>query len=254
MNISRRTVLRSTGAGLLALGGTTAASCSVAPAAGRFLATVVSKLAEGFGLKAGEVAAEQLPDVVTHAIKQLPTDVGERVGSAVYGFASNVIDRTNLRAAVAANFKLSEEFEDDKLRSYAVHLNANGYITAPAVVTLGLALLAEKERETRLKDLTEKQRQANLPAIHAELRDQLSINVYELVDGSDQLDEFGIYRTVTSYGRNIEVEWDPTDSKTEQCRLTVRRGLVIKGRPATWETQHDIHIPSQFVWGDFAST
>lgn len=248
MSIPRRTVLRAGGASLLGLGGLSATSCSAAPAAGRFLLTVASWLGQGFGLKAGEIAAEKLPDAVNAAVSELPSDVGNKVGSAVYGFASNVVDRTNLRVAVAANFKRSETAQSEELRSYSIHLNSDGYVHAPSVVTLGLAMLAEKKQYQILQGLSAEQQQAQLPTIQAQLRNELSINVYELVNGSDLLNEFGVYRTVTFYNQNVEIEWDPTDSKTEQCRLTVRQGLIIKGRSANWDLEYDINIPSYQIW------
>jgi hypothetical protein len=60
---------------------------------------------------------------------------------------------------------------------------------------------------------------------------------YKLVNGFNLLTEFGAYRTVTFHNKNVEIEWDPTDRKTEQCRLTVRQGLIVKGRPADWELE-----------------
>ena len=76
MAVSRRTVLRGASIGLVGASVAVTASCEV-PAA----------LASIAGL--------------------LPDDKGDRVGEAMYGAASKVVDRTNLRAAIATNFTRS---------------------------------------------------------------------------------------------------------------------------------------------------
>ena len=207
--------------------------------------TVLTNLAEGFGHTIGEAAGDKVPEAIDGVFRSLPTAYGQRVGNAVYGFASNIEDKTNLRAAVAANFRTSADMADDELRSVAIHLNSEGYIEAPGVVTLGLALMAERERPT----LAQSNPGADIATIQATLRDRFSINVFELIAGSDLLNKYSVHRAITTHGENVEIEWDPTDSATEQCRLTVRRGLVVKGRAPRWDSSYDINIPSYEVWG-----
>jgi hypothetical protein len=85
----------------------------------------------------------------------LPDDKGDRVGEAMYGVASKVVDRTNLRAAIATNFTKSGSL---------------------------------------------------------------------------------------------------SDSRTEQCRLTIRYGVVMKGRSDDWERTIDLNIPTYSVWDDAVAT
>jgi hypothetical protein len=213
---------------------------------------VALKLAEGFGLSTGEALAGEVPEAMAALVDLLPDDKGEQVGSAVYGYASDVVDKTNLRAAVAMNFVRSTKGEDDELTSYAVHANADGNIRVPSIVTLGVGYLAATMCDERLAALPKNQRDADRLAVQEQLRQELSINVFELIDGSELLNEFGVYRTVTPYSRNIEIEWDPTESRTEQCRLTVRYGVVMKGRPVAWDRTIDLNIPTYQIWDEVA--
>jgi hypothetical protein len=248
MAVSRRTVLRGASIGLVGAGAAFTASCAAAPLAGRFLVTVGTKLVEGFGMAIGNALVDQVPAALASIADLLPDDKGERVGEAMYGYASKVVDSTNLRAAIATNFTKSGSLSDDELTSYAVHDNADGNICVPSVVTLGVGYLASALCAERLRGGTQK------AAVQQHLREELSLNVCELIDGSELLNEYGKFRAVTPYARNVEIEWDPTDSATEQCRLTIRYGVVMKGRPDDWERTIDLNIPTYSVWDDAVAT
>ncbi|HEX2130005.1 MAG TPA: hypothetical protein VHH15_00490 [Actinophytocola sp.] len=245
MAIARRTLLRSAG---VAAFGLPATSClGVAPGAVTFLRTVGLKLAEGFGMAVGSDIAAGVHDLVSLATEKLPQDKGERIGSTVVAAASKIVDDANFKVAVAANFKQGGGLEDEELTSYAVHLNADGEITAPSVVTLGLCLLARESLDATIADHKSNGQRPNLPAIHEWIRERLSINFCEPIGGSERLDQFGVFRVLTTQRRNIEFEWDPTTSSTEQCRLTIRDGIVMKGL-TEWTTTRNIPIPSHLVW------
>jgi|SRR3954470_3834703 hypothetical protein len=247
MAVSRRTVLRGVSIGLVGASAASTASCAAAPLAGRFLATVGTKLLEGFGMAIGNALLDQVPAALASIADLLPDDKGDRVGEAMYGVASKVVDRTNLRAAIATNFTKSGSLSDE-LTSYAVHDNADGSICVPSVVTLGVGYLASSLCTERLQGGTQK------AAVQQQLREELSLNVCELIEGSELLNEYGKFRAVTPYARNVEIEWDPTDSATEQCRLTIRYGVVMKGRPDDWERTIDLNIPTYSVWDDAVAT
>lgn len=239
MEISRLTLLRAgavgaSGAILPALGG-----CAAAPSAAKFLTMMATKLGEAFAMTVGTMAAEEVPAVVAGAFNRLKT-AGELHGQGVYGYAQNLADVTGLRAAVAANFLV-----DGELRSYSTHINSSENVTAPSVVTFGIAQLARVHRLAREK----RKPPAQHAAIQVELRAEFSINVWKLIKGDEDLNKFGVYRAITADNRNIEVEWDPTQSRTEQSRLVVKRGKVIKGMPPRWEdAQVVLGIPSHHIW------
>jgi hypothetical protein len=54
----------------------------------------------------------------------------------------------------------------------------------------------------------------------------------------------------TFLDRNIQIEWDPNERRTEQCRLTIREGVVLKGRRPQWDYEHDFAIAPYQIWDD----
>lgn len=246
MSLSRRTLLRSAGVAAL---GVPATSCGgvVAPTAMTFLRTIGLKLVEGFGMAIGEDIAEDVLGLISSMTDLLPQDKGDRVGDTVVAAASQIVDDANFKMAVAANFVKGGGMSDEELTSYAVHLNADNAVKAPSVVTFGLTLLARESLDGTLEELRKSGREPNYPAIHAEIRERLSINFCELVKGSERLDQFGVFRALTTRRKNIEFEWDPTTSMTEQSRLTIRNGVVMRGK-VDWDHSRDIAIPSHLIW------
>jgi hypothetical protein len=245
MSLTRRALLRSAGVAAL---GVPASSCAVAaPSAMTFLRTIGLKLVEGFGMSLGEEIADGVRYLVSSAADLLPQDKGEQVGDAVVAAASEIVDDANFKVAVAANFTSGGGMSDEQLTSYAVHLNADSEVVAPSVVTLGLTLLARESLDGTLEEHRKSGTQPDYPAVHAEIRERLSINFCELIEGSEQLNQFGVFRVLTTNRRNIEFEWDPTTSRTEQCRLTIRNGVVMKGK-VDWDHSRDIAIPSHLIW------
>jgi hypothetical protein len=254
MHVTRRTVLRAGVAGAIAAGtGAGAGGCAaVAPGARRLLTTVLGFLVEGAGLELGGSLVRNAPDIVRSAAAQLPTDKGEQAGS-VYGYASEFVTATGptagLHVAVAANYVDSPPVGDEVLSSWAVHNNVDGYLTVPAVISLGLGRFAIARKDSLLSTWGEK----HLAEVYARVRQEMSVNVYERVDSDDEpglITERAVYRVSTFVDRNIEIEWDPNERRTEQCRLTIREGVVLKGRAPDWAYEHDFAIAPYQIWDD----
>lgn len=242
MPVSRRTLLRSAGAVAL---GVPLAACGPAavPGALALLRTIGNKLVEGFGMALGEDIALGARELVVTAASRLPRDKGDQVGDTVLAAASTIVDATNTKAAAAANFR-----HGDELTSYAVHLNAEGHIVIPTIFTFALTLLAREGLDAAEQEAARTGRQPDWPTVRADIRERLSINYCERTDGSDRLDQYGRFRALTFRRRNIEVEWDPTTSRTKQCRLVIRNGTDLQGAAPRWEAERTIPIPSHLVF------
>lgn len=254
MHVSRRTLLRATAAGALGTGtaGAAAGCASLAPKAFRFLKTIVGYLGEGIGLEIGSSLVQNVPDMVNKAAVLLPDDKGDQVDGA-YGYATQFVTATDptaeLHVAVAANYVDSTGFGDEVLSSWAVHNNINGHIKVPAVISFGLGRFAIARKTSLLSTWG----QARLPEIYARVRQEMSVNVFERIDSDEDpglLTEHATYRVITFLDRNIEIEWDPNKSRTEQCRLTIREGVVLKGRRPQWDYEHDFPIAPYQIWDD----
>jgi hypothetical protein len=233
-----------TGAVIAVAGGLSLTSCGGAgiAAAGPFLKILGTAVVQGFGMKIGDALASDMPEWLRAGFDHLQGLTAEGVNQAVLAVAPELADASQIRGLVAGNFVI-----DQKVHSQAVHDNNGQPVNLPSVMTLGLALLAKQKAEQLV---------ALDPTISSDvalalMRAELQLNVAGVADGEDSLGSKVRYRAVTVDDRSIEVEWDPTTSNTELSRLSVRRGLVLKGKDPIWEEDSSIEIgiPSYKLWG-----
>lgn len=251
MHVTRRTLLRAGAASAVAVGtaaGT--AGCSKAAGVNRMLNTALRWLGEGAGMELGASLVRAVPGKVQDAVSRLPTDKGDQV-HGVYGYASEFVTATDptadLQVAVAANYLDAPLFEDEVLSSWAVHNNVDGFIKVPAIISLGLGRFAVARKTALLPTMP-------LPELYARVRLEMSVNVHERIDSDEedlgQITQRAVYQVSTFLDRNIQIEWDPNERGTEQCRLTIREGVVLKGRRPRWDYEHDFAIAPYQIWDD----
>jgi hypothetical protein len=248
MHVTRRTLLRA-GAATAVAGA--AAGCGRVKAAlpNRMLNTGMRWLGEGAGMEFGASLVRTVPGMVQDAAALLPKDKGDQI-HGVYGYATEFVTATDptggLHVAVAANYLDAPFMGDEVLSSWAVHNNVTGFITVPAVISLGLGRFAVARRTALLPTMP--------PAeVHARVRLEMSVNVYDLLDGDGDpglVTTRALYQVSTFLDRNIQIEWDPNKRRSEQCRLTIREGVVLPGRRPRWDYEHDFAIAPHQIWDD----
>ena len=201
-------------------------------------------------MELGASFVRTVPAMVQDAASLLPKDKGDQV-HGVYGYASDFVTATDptadLRVAVAANYVDAPLFEDEVLSSWAVHNNVEGFINVPAIVSLGLGRFAVARKTALLPSKP-------LPELYARVRLEMSVNVCERIDSDEEdrglITQPALYQLSTFLDRNIQVEWAPNERRTEQCRLTIREGVVLPGRRPQWDYEHDFAIAPYQIWDD----
>lgn len=235
------------------IGGVAIMGCA-APAAisaSPFLATLASGLAAGLGMTWGDEIGAATTDLVGDAANYLLQRFDHEPIATVWASATNWQDVSAVRGMVAGNFSAGDESE-----SWTVYDNLDEYFQVPSVVALAIAELSKRVLNSRLPDVppgerNDKNSDEKVTRVIRRLRREMVIVEAERIEGSlADLTQASTHRLVMADDQNIEVEWDPTTSRTEQSRLTVRRGRVIKGRDAIWNEQEnfDLGIPSHRLW------
>lgn len=214
-----------------------------ASAALPYLGKLMGWLAQGFAMEAGRIVAGQIPREVGEAYSKLAAVLKGDGMEAVYGFSRVHLAGGRLGALVAGYL-----LDGDRVNSRAVHDNGGELIYVPTVLSMGLGALGQKMLAASLNHESRPDRETAA----AWVREALTVDTWEMVEGDDEIDKRGRYRALIAGGHNVEVEWDPSKSLTTQTRLTVRRGLLLQGRDPQWYPHDsiDIGIPYRELWGD----
>lgn len=242
---------------LLALGGLAATSmasaglagCSAAPGVTNFLSYLGKQVAQGFGVTAGEKIAEGSEKLVADLVAELGalTDA-TMTGSPLYGYATDWDKPSPMRAMVAAAFQQGGG-PSMSWQSHSALVNSEEPVLLPSVIALGAAMFAQEELRKRLLDVAAADRKAAASRIQADLRSNYAIVVWEKIEGDgDSITNRATFRAITRMNRNLEVMWDPTTEKTEQSRIQIREGLVVKGVSPSWDSTYVRGIPSHLIW------
>jgi hypothetical protein len=234
------------GTALLGLGGSGCGAAALV-AAGPFLEQVAVAVVAGLILD----HADEAVGVLASAYDQLQRFDESKATQTIVAVSPIIEDVAEIRGLVAGNFVVNE-----KAHSRAVHVQGSGSIELPSVVTLGLALFAKRRIEVATAGLDQPSADEARGMVAAQLRNELQVNILSVVSGEDSLGTKVLYRAITADDRNLEIEWEPTESYTEQSRLTIRRGYVLRGKDPVWEEDStvEIGIPYYKLWGPVGST
>lgn len=249
--ISRRQVLSLAGVGAVTVASVSGCAAVGAEGIQALLSTTANSALQAFGLAIGtEIAAEAsdlAKQLLGETLAQLSTAIAQQPDALVYGYATNLKAMTPLRTLVSGSFQTTVN-NVETWDARVTLRNGDDFVTVPPPLSLGAALFAQRELSASLEAIAADKRAAQKPSIQQALRNEYSIKVWEKISGGDTVGEPATFRAVTTNGRNLEVEWDPTDSRTEQTRVTIREGLVLKGQDPKWSSTLEKGIPSYLLW------
>jgi len=244
---SRRTLVKgATGIALLTGMGTTTVSCGLlAPPGISLLQSVATTAALAFGMRAGEVAAEALPNLFSRTVdraRQIADD-----GPILGRYTPGEIPENQLKSVVSALHR--GPFDSGAaMKVTAVHgIQGYGLQEVPAIVQLGLNFLVLylAEYDGSYFRPSDEFESPDLP----DLRLENTIYAYSLVRGSEYINEAGTYRALTENDETIEIEWHPSpDDPTMHSRLIYRKGLVVRGRDPEWDVSRWVPVPFRYIF------
>lgn len=245
--LGRRALVRGAGAAALLGAGGVTLGCAAISGARPFLTLLGEKAAEGIGLTVGEDLGNEVTDLAGEALERLKEALGSSPDETLYGYAPTVEAPIPWSFLVAGLTPGEDDAPGEKNFDGAVDVDFVDYsMTIPAILALGFfyytaQLFNEVPGQRQLSASRRRQTYEQLRRDHA-------IEVYEFSDGDLPVTKSCVIEAVTTRGRNLQIEWDPTTERTEQSRLIVREGLRLKDEDPQWDRIEKWGIPSHKLW------